>query len=88
MPNIAGDGLSCCAPGIEHVNDMFKRVVAGLVNRGVLEIRVVGMKEVLVIGRAPQGSLLVIRIDCWDCRRPHDMGSPFLSVLIGQRGRR
>lgn len=86
MPNIAGYGLGRGAPGTEHVDDMLKRVVGGVFNGGVLEVRVVGLEKLLVIGGAPRGCFLVIGMDCWGRRRPHDMGSPFLSVLIGWRG--
>lgn len=88
VPNISSNGLSFFAPRIKHINHRFKRVVAGFIHWRVLQVRVLLVEQLLVIGGAPRGSLLVIRVRGRHCRRPHDVGPPLLCILIELRFRR
>lgn len=51
MPDVAGNGLSFGAPSIERVNYRLQRVVAWLVDRRVLNIRL--MIDLLAVFGVP-----------------------------------
>lgn len=83
VPDVAGYGLGPLAPGIEHVDHGLERAAVRPIDGLVLDVGLVA--DLLVVGRVPRGGLLVIRVDGGDGGRAHDVGPPFLGLLLARR---